>query len=189
MNGIVNAAKAILNLSAWLDSIIFCRFNPNHHPPQKLALLPIITGIAVVILGVILSFGDPDNSIVADRLLTCALLWLIGLNVLLHLSRVFDMPTVKLKISYFLFISAVSYLTCVIAAHLTWILFVVFVLCIFLRVSAETIKPDKPAQGPAATTLSSGVTVHRIYGDRYQGSDGKQYTRDNTGNYKPDSPY
>ena len=169
-----------------LDKFIFARFCPGYTPASHPILLPGIGGIIAGIVLIFLGFSDCENE-VTNPLTHCLLYMVTGMNVLLHMGRIFDMPTPKLKIGYWIFISVISYVTVALVSILTaWAVVGTLLIC-FVRILSTQSSP-KPEVQEEGIHLSNGDVLRPNYdvdNTFVSKHSGRQYCKNSDNTFSP----
>ena len=119
-----------------LECLLFARNDPEYVPAYRLFVIPAL-GAMIAVFGVL--YADFSEKIPHHDAGWCGfwfLYTLCGINLLLHMKRVFAIPSAGRKIMYFIFLAATSLVAAVffyvIFAWIVAIIIVLVLLCIFL---------------------------------------------------------
>lgn len=128
--------KLLRKFGDWMDMLIFGRSYPNYIPAGGIIAPPFYGGILTGLMLVLLSLFTGNNVMAvysAIALQGCCCF----MTLLLYRKHFYNMPTVSLKITYFLYLAAI----CFICGYLFMLAFAYFFLfLILLFVGATFIK-------------------------------------------------
>ena len=183
MTGVLNLFLSLIRfVVSWGDRLLFGRICPNHTGAGTVLTLPFWGAAVCMVFLCYMQIAKGAGSTFGDTVF-CLELSIAFVSIAMHYKHYFRMPTVKLKILYFLYLTVLTVVMSYLFIWLfVWVLIILFVLLLFgLFASVGSIPVPQSIQGNSnVITLEDGTKVKQSASNPSLFKDitsGKEYIR------------